>query len=220
MKVMVLAAGQGKRLMPLTRTIPKPLLEIDGKSLIERHIERLVSSGFPEIVINLYHLGEQIETRLGDGRNLGAEITYVKESGLLETGGGITNALEYLGDDNFIVVSSDVYSDYDFRNLPDSLEPGLLGHLVMVDNPVHHPEGDFAISQHGRLAHDGNRLNWSGIGILSTRLFSGLQVARFPLRKLLDNAVDRGLLTGEYFSGFWLNVDTPERYEWLQSLRG
>jgi MurNAc alpha-1-phosphate uridylyltransferase len=90
----------------------------------------------------------------------------------------------------------------------------------MVDNPVHHPEGDFAIGQHGRLAHDGNRLNWSGIGILSTRLFSGLEVTRFPLRKLLDNAVDRGLLTGEYFSGFWLNVDTPERYEWLQSLRG
>lgn len=219
MKVMILAAGQGKRLLPLTRTIPKPLLQVNGKSLIERHIERLVSSGFHEIVINLFHLGDQIESRLGDGRNLGAEITYVKEAALLETGGGITNALEYLGDDNFVVVSSDVYSDYEFSDLPDSLGPGLLGHLVMVDNPVHHPEGDFTISHHGRLAHDGNRLNWSGIAILSTRLFSGLEVARFPLRKLLDSAVDRGLLTGEYFSGFWLNVDTLERYEWLQSMR-
>jgi len=220
MKVMILAAGQGKRLMPLTRTLPKPLLQIDGKSLIERHVERLVSGGFHQIVINLFHLGDQIETRLGDGRNLGAEITYVKESGLLETGGGITNALEYLGGDNFVVVSSDVYSDYEFKNLPGSLDPGLLGHLVMVDNPVHHPQGDFAINHHGRLAHDGNRLNWSGIGILSTRLFSGLEVARFPLRKLLDSAVDQGLLTGDHFPGFWLNVDTIERYEWLQSVRG
>lgn len=218
--MMILAAGQGKRLLPFTRTIPKPLLQVNGQSLIERHIERLVSSGFHEIVINLFHLGDQIETRLGDGRNLGAEITYVKEAALLETGGGITNALEYLGDDNFVVVSSDVYSDYEFSDLPGSLGPGLLGHLVMVDNPVHHPEGDFAISHHGRLAHDGNRLNWSGIAILSSRLFSGLEVARFPLRKLLDSAVDRGLLTGEYFSGFWLNVDTLERYEWLQSMRG
>jgi MurNAc alpha-1-phosphate uridylyltransferase len=219
MKVMILAAGQGKRLMPLTRSMPKPLLQIEGRSLIERHVERLVSSGLHEIVINLHHLGDQIEARLGDGRNLGAEITYVKEVGLLETGGGITNALEYLGDDNFVVVSSDVYSDYEFNNLPASLEPGVLGHLVMVDNPVHHPEGDFAIGHHGRLAHDGNRLNWSGIGILSTGMFHGLEVARFPLRKLFDSAADRGLLTGEHFPGFWLNVDTLERYEWLQSFR-
>ena len=180
MKVMILAAGQGKRLMPLTRTIPKPLLQIEGKSLIERHIERLVSSGFHEIVINLFHLGDQIETRLGDGRKLGAEITYVKEQGLLETGGGITNALEYLGDDNFVVVSSDVYTDYEFKDLPHSLEPGLLRHLVMVDNPAHHRKGDFVIGHHGRLAHDGKRLNWAGIGVLSIQLFSGRQVTRFP----------------------------------------
>lgn len=225
MKAMILAAGKGQRLRPLTRSTPKPLLKIGGRSLIERHVERLVSSGFTGIVINLFHLGDQIEQALGDGRKLGAQITYVKEPKLLETGGGITNALDCLvddvsGDECFVVVSGDVYLDYDFQKLPHCLAPDLLGHLVMVDNPEHHPEGDFAVEQDGRLAHEGHRLNWAGIGVLSTQLFSGREVVAFPLRKLLDKAVSSRQLSGEHYTGFWSNPDTPERFAWLRSQRG
>jgi len=225
MKAMILAAGEGRRLRPLTRTTPKPLLRIGDQSLIERHVERLVSAGFTAIVINLFHLADQFELVLGDGQDLGAEITYVKEPGLLETGGGITNALDCLGNgaresENFVVVSGDIYTDYEFEKLPRALPTSALGHLVMVDNPEHHPAGDFAVDREGSLVHDGNRLTYSGISVLSMRLFSGCQVTRFPLRKLLDQAISSRQLTGEHYAGFWADVGTPERYEWLQAEKG
>jgi MurNAc alpha-1-phosphate uridylyltransferase len=220
MKAMILAAGKGRRMMPLSQTVPKPLLRVNGKALIERHLERLVVSGFTEIVVNLNHLGEQIADVVGDGSRWGANVLYSRETELLETGGGITQALDLLGVEAFVVVNGDVWSEYDFSQLPDRLAEGVLGHLVMVDNPEHHSEGDFAIDGKGFLAQKtekkGESLTWSGISLLSFELFSDCIAEPFPLIKLLDPAVKGRQLTAEHYKGFWSDVGTVERYEKLQ----
>jgi len=225
MKVMILAAGKGHRMLPLSRSIPKPLLSVNGQSLIERHIERLAEAGFSEMLINLYHLGEKIEHLVGDGSRWGVEIHYSREDGPLETGGGITNALGFLSagkqqsEAAFAIVNGDIWTDYNFSHLPDHLDPGLMGHLVMVDNPEHHSQGDFVINRQGRLIHKGQKqvetLTYSGISILSPDLFANCVAEPFPLLKLLAPAVTANRFTAEYFEGYWADVGTIERYEKL-----
>ncbi len=219
MKIIILAAGEGRRLHPLTQVTPKPLLQVGGKHLIERHIERLVAAGFTSVVINLFHLGHEIELALGDGRELGAEISYSKETQLLETGGGIARALGMLGQSDFIVVNGDIYTDFDFNCL-NSLAPGVLGHLVMVDNPVHHPEGDFAIDDEGLLKREGTCLTYAGISVLSPSLFFGCDTGPFPLRDLLVPSIASGKLSGEHYQGYWTDVGTLASFEELQAQRG
>jgi MurNAc alpha-1-phosphate uridylyltransferase len=216
MRAMILAAGRGERMRPLTDTLPKPLLTVGGKSLLVRHIENLAAAGVRQIVINHAHLGALIEERLGDGRALGVTLQYSKEGVALETAGGIALALPLLGEDPFIVVNGDIYCELDFAPLVargtrmGSSET--LAHLVLVDNPPHHPRGDFALAG-GEVSNEGGaRFTFSGIGLYCKRLFAGIAPgARAPLAPLLREAADAGKVTGEHFRGRWEDVGTPQR---------
>jgi N-acetyl-alpha-D-muramate 1-phosphate uridylyltransferase len=216
MKAIILAAGEGRRLLPLTLDTPKPLLKVRGKYLIEHHIDRLVAAGCTDLVINLFYLGNKIERALGDGHRFGADISYSREERLLETGGGIANSMTMLGQDDFIVVNGDIYTDFDFEGL-NRLDPGILGHLVMVDNPSHHLDGDFAINDEGMLARESACLTYSGIAVLSPLLFAGCDTGSFPLRDLLDPAIVSGRMSAEHFKGQWTDVG---RFEDLRLLQG
>lgn len=220
MKTMILAAGYGKRLRPLTLSIPKPLVPVAGKPLITYHIERLAQAGLRELVINHSWLGEQIEQALGDGSEWGVTIHYSPETEPLETGGGILKALPLLSDDNapFLVLNGDVYSDIDLAAL--HLPEGMLAHLVLVDNPDFHPEGDFCLVAGQVLTRDAGQggLTFSGISVLSPHLFAGCQTGEtFALGPLLMAAMARGKVSGQYHSGLWTDVGSPER---LQALEG
>jgi MurNAc alpha-1-phosphate uridylyltransferase len=211
---MILAAGRGERMRPLTDRVPKPLLEVRGKPLIAWVIEALVRAGVKDIVINHAHLGGQIVDALGDGGSLGAAIRYSREREALETAGGIAQALPLLGEHPFIVANADVFCDYDFAGLARRPLGDDLAHLVLVDNPEHHPRGDFALSQ-GRVA-EGNAsttlLTFSGIGLYNPRLFEGIPAgAKAPLAPLLRKAMAAGLVGGERHAGLWNDVGTPER---------
>jgi MurNAc alpha-1-phosphate uridylyltransferase len=210
MKAMILAAGRGERMRPLTDDTPKPLLRIGGQMLIEHHIHMLAQAGITELVINHAHLGEQIVRALGDGDAYGVSIRYSAEAGAaLETGGGIYNALPLLGDAPFVVVNADIWTDFPFNTLTEA--PDGLAHLVMVDNPEHHPEGDFSLSA-GRLSQRGPAmLTFSGIGVYRPELFSDCQAGAFPLGPLLRAAMDREQVSGEHFTGRWFDIGTPER---------
>ena len=216
MRAMILAAGRGERMRPLTDLTPKPLLEIGGKSLIERHLDRLAGSGIGEVIINLAWLGEKIEAALGDGSRFGLRISYTHEpAGALETAGGIRAALDRLGPAPFLVVNGDVLCDYPLERLV-SFEPAGLAHLVLVGNPSHHPEGDFALVD-GWLAAGGEpRLTYSGIGVFRPEMFESLPHGRRALRPVLDRAVAGGEVSGEHHTGLWADVGDPER---LQALR-
>lgn len=207
---MILAAGRGERMRPLTDEVPKPLLSVAGKSLIERHIEALVAAGISEIVINHAWLGDKIEAALGDGARFNASISYSPEGEQgLETGGGIFHALQLLGNDPFLVVNGDVITDLDFRHLPQ--QPEGLAHLVLVPNPAHHPEGDFCLTE-SRVSSTGTpRYTFSGVGVYHPELFAGCREGIFPLAPLLRQAMDKGLVTGELHQGVWLDVGTVER---------
>lgn len=211
MRAMILAAGRGERLRPLTDRCPKPLIEVDGKPLITRHIENLAAAGVTSLVINLGWLGDRIRDRLGTGEAMGVDIQYSPEPpGALETAGGIIQALPLLGTAPFLVVSADVLSDFPLRRLVDR-RPAALAHLIMVDNPLHHPDGDFAMGQ-DRLVPDGERrLTYSGIGLFTPELFDGLEAGRRALRPVLDQAIEDRQLTGEHHAGLWLDIGTPER---------
>ena len=210
MKAMVLAAGRGGRMRPLTDHTPKPLLEVGGQRLIEYHIRNLVSAGVRQLVVNHAHLGQQIEECLGKGERYGACIRYSPEpESALETGGGIYQALPLLGADPFVVVNGDVWCDYPFSRLP--LNPNGLAHLVLVENPKHNSEGDFALQQ-GRVSTDqGEKLTFSGISVLKPELFEGCRSGRFPLAPLLRAAMEKGEVTGELYQGKWVDVGTPQR---------
>lgn len=222
MKAMILAAGRGERMRPLTDTIPKPLLKVAGKMLIEYHILALAKAGITELVINIAWLGEQIKTALGDGSKYAVQIQYSDEGGqALETAGGIINALPLLGGDDgnapFVVVNGDIWCDYDFSNLP--AQPEGLAHLIMVDNPQHHPEGDFALHDSGHLTTEGeDKLTFSGIGVYHPDLFANLAVTVLPLAPLLHNAIQQGKVTGEHYQGQWLDIGTPERLSELNQI--
>lgn len=210
MKAMLLAAGRGERMRPLTDRCPKPLLEVGGSPLIAWHLRALAAAGVREVVINLSWLGERIRDALGDGSAFGLRIAYSEEGDPpLETGGGIRRALPLLGADPFLLVNGDVFADVDFVSL--SLPAGSLAHLVLVPNPEHHPRGDFDLLE-GRIAPGGGeRLTYSGVAILDPALLAGADPGRFPLLPWLLKARDAGRLTGQRHDGYWLDVGTPAR---------
>jgi N-acetyl-alpha-D-muramate 1-phosphate uridylyltransferase len=214
---MILAAGRGERLRPLTDTLPKPLLPAGGRPLIAYTIERLAHAGFRELVINHSYLGEAIERELGDGSAYGVRIDYSPEpQGPLETGGGIRRALRLLGD-RFVVVNGDVWSDYPFARLIGTAD-GDLAHLVLVENPPHHPLGDFALAGDRVQENGAPRLTFAGIGIYRAALFADRSPGRFPLAPLLREAMRRGKVGGERYGGRWIDVGTAERLEALNRL--
>ncbi|MBX8535084.1 nucleotidyltransferase family protein [Pseudomonas cichorii] len=212
MKAMILAAGKGERMRPLTLHTPKPLVRAGGVPLIEYHLKALQEAGFHNLVINHAWLGQQIEDYLEDGQRWGVNIRYSPEGEPLETGGGIFRALPLLGDEPFVVVNGDIWTDYNFAGLRTPLTG--LAHLVMIDNPAHHPTGDFALVD-GLLqdasAEDLPRLTYSGIAILHPRLFAGCEAGAFKLAPLLRQAMAQGQVTGEHFRGTWIDVGTHER---------
>lgn len=221
MKAMILAAGRGERLRPLTDHTPKPLLPAGGRPLIEHLIAALVASGYTEIVVNTAHLGELIERHLGDGSRLGARLAYSRENEALETGGGIRQALPLLGESPFLVVNGDIATDFPFGRLRG--HPAGLAHLVLVPNPSHHQRGDFALDER-RVAETGaERHTFSGIGVYRPELFAGTEPGRFPLAPLLRAAMARGAVSGELYRGFWMDIGTLERLEdygqWLAARR-
>ena len=220
MKAMILAAGRGERLRPLTDETPKPLIEAGGRPLIAWHLERLAAAGFHEIVINVAWLPGKIMEALGDGSLWGLKIVYSREDWpALETGGGIHRALSLLGQSPFLVVNGDVWSDLDLASLclPEGapgLPGGALAHLVMVPNPPHNPGGDFRLAD-GRLHGDelpgGTVLTYSGIGLFDPALFAGASPGRFPLAPLLRKAMDLDRVTGQRHDGQWHDIGTRER---------
>ncbi|MDO9053942.1 MAG: nucleotidyltransferase family protein [Gallionella sp.] len=220
MKAMILAAGRGERMRPLTDQTPKPLLEVGGKALIVWHIEKLVAAGITELIINHAHLGAQIEKALGDGRSLGAQIQYSPETRALETAGGIANALPMLGEQPFAVINGDIYCDYDFSSLPERAVAlhagGDMAHLVLVDNPEHHPQGDFCLHDgrviNSALSTQHSALTFSGIGLYHPALFGHIvRGSVAPLAPLLRAEIAQGHVSGEYHRGIWVDVGTPQR---------
>ncbi|MAL95288.1 MAG: mannose-1-phosphate guanylyltransferase [Haliea sp.] len=215
MKVMILAAGLGKRMRPLTEHTPKPLLRAGGKALLEHHLLRLSAAVFREVVINVSHLAEQVEAFCGDGSAWGVAIQWSREERPLETAGGIQRALPLLGDAPFLVVNGDVWTDYPLARLRDRrrLAPGR-AHLVLVDNPPQHPLGDFRLSPSGRVeARAGSQagFTYAGLGVYTPAFFAGLAPGERPLRPLLDAAIAEGRLEGERYPGQWADIGTPER---------
>jgi N-acetyl-alpha-D-muramate 1-phosphate uridylyltransferase len=215
MKAMILAAGRGERMRPLTDHTPKPLLPVAGKPLIVHTIDQLVSAGFTDIVINHAHLGQQIEDKLGDGEHLGANITYSPEGEqALETAGGIINALPLLGNGPFLVVNGDIATDFPFAELQKITVE--LAHIVLIDNPPHHPQGDFALGNSGYVTENGNqRYTFSGIGLYHPDLFINTPPGKSKLAPLLRQGIAENKVTGQYFSGFWMDIGTPERLQEL-----
>lgn len=235
-RAMLLAAGRGERMRPLTDRTPKPLLEAGGKPLIVWHIERLARAGITDLVINHAHLGAQIETALGNGGRYGVSIRYSDEGTALETAGGIAYALPLLGDKPFVVINSDIYCDYDFAHLREhaaALQSSSdIAHLVLVDNPPHHPNGDFVlnvsrIDPHPSPAGVGEaggeglpaKLTFSGIGIYKPALFADIaRGTKAPLAPLLRAQIALGRVSGEHHRGLWMDVGTPERLAELDKL--
>lgn len=219
---MILAAGRGERMRPLTDSTPKPLLPVGGKPLIVWHLERLAAAGFKEVVINHAHLGEQIEQTLGDGSQWNLSIAYSPEPpGALETAGGIANALPLLGDQPFLVVNGDVYCDWDVSRAASALRGDDLAHVALVPNPPHNEKGDFALNE-DRAANDGEpRYTFSGIGIYRPQLFAELERGKpAKLAPLLRAAMDLNQVSAELHTGRWEDVGTPQRLAQLdQELR-
>lgn len=222
MRVMILAAGRGERMRPLTDRTPKPLLPAGGKPLIIWHLERLAAAGFHDLVINHAHLGAQIEAALGDGSRWGVSIRYSPEPpGALETAGGIAQALPLLGSAPFLVVNGDIFCDWGVAQAKAALAPGDLAHLVMVNNPPQHPQGDFSL-QDGKVSPEGApKFTFSGIGVYRPELFSSItrgQPAR--LAPLLRAAMGEARVSGELHRGCWTDVGTPERLAQLDAALG
>lgn len=222
MRAMILAAGRGERMRPLTDHTPKPLLQAGGKPLIVWHIERLAHAGITELIINHAHLGHQIEDALGDGNRFGVRIAYSDEGKALETAGGIANALPLLGGEPFAVINGDIWCDYDFVQLPARAAAmqvsGDMVHLVLVDNPPHHPNGDFHLRDGRLIPTNDSALTFSGIGIYQPALFSGIpRGAIAPLAPLLREQIAAGRVSGEHHRGLWVDVGTPQRLAELDS---
>ncbi len=231
MKAMILAAGRGERMRPLTDFTPKPLLKVGGKPLIVWHLERLAQAGFKDIVINHAHLGEQIEQALGDGAQWDISIQYSPEKVALETAGGIANALHLLGSEPFLVVNGDTFTEIDFKSTEvdfknTSLQPSIhagaghdlkLAHLVLVDNPPQHPNGDFSIEfktqSDGMLKNNGTKMfTFSGVGVYHPDLFKDIVKGEASkLAPLLRKAIDINAATAQYYQGVWHDIGTPER---------
>lgn len=222
MNVMILAAGRGERMRPLTDTCPKPLLSVGGQPLIEWLIRALAAAGTTRIVINHAWLGEQIETRLGNGSRFGVQIQYSPESPALETAGGIANALPMLQTDPFVVVNGDIFTDFDFSQLESMartvMDQNLAGGCLLVDNPPHNHNGDFAIED-GRLRnHGASMLTFAGIAVYRPGFFSGVAPGQnIALRDLLRAAADNNSMAASHWSGEWTDVGTPARLQQLNA---
>jgi len=218
MKAMILAAGRGERLRPLTDTLPKPLIEVRGKPLIVWHLERLAAAGLREIVINVSHLGGLIMEALGNGARWGVAISWSKEAQPLETAGGLAYARALLGEGVFLVVNADVYCEYPFGLLGKADLGESLGHIVMVPNPPFRPQGDFSLAQGKVGNHPSPRYTYSGLGLFDPRIVEGIAAGdKAPLAPLLRDAAESGRLNGEIFTGLWSDVGNPER---LAALNG
>lgn len=215
MKAMILAAGRGERMRPLTDHTPKPLLKAAGKPIIEYTILQLVAAGFTHLVINTAHLGEQLTATLGNGERWGIRIDYSHEGEqALETAGGIINALPLLGKQPFLVVNGDIATDFDFAKLRET--PIALAHLVLINNPPHHEQGDFHLANDGQLSSTlPPKLTFSGIGVYHPDLFRDQTVGIHKLAPILKHAMANGQVSGEHFEGFWMDIGTPERLQAL-----
>jgi MurNAc alpha-1-phosphate uridylyltransferase len=221
MKAMLLAAGYGNRLRPLTDHTPKPLVSIGGKPLIVHHLEKLAKAGFRDVVINLGHLGAKIPEALGDGSSWGLSIAYSDEGPEpLETGGGLTKALPLLGDEPFAVVNGDVWCDLDFSTIPKTLPQGDLATLYLVPKPDWRERGDFSISQSRVVETDSPEFLYAGIAIYHPNILEGAKVEKFSIVPRLKDAISRNLIGGILFDGEWDDVGTPERLSGLQALHG
>lgn len=212
MKAMILAAGRGERMRPLTDQIPKPLLEVAGKPLIVWHLEKLAKANFEEVIINHAHLGEMIEAYVGDGSRWNLKITYSREGSPLETAGGIKKALPLIGDQPFLVVNADIYTDFNFATIKNRNLNDCKGHLVMVKNPKQHPDGDFFL-QNNQIELEGKeRLTFSGIAIYQPKIFEDIKIE--PVAKLapiLKKLIGAKCISGEAYQGLWFDIGTPER---------
>jgi N-acetyl-alpha-D-muramate 1-phosphate uridylyltransferase len=214
MKAMILAAGRGERMRPLTDSIPKPMLRVGEECLIEYHLHALVRAGIVEVVINLGHLGEKIEAHLSGGERYGLTIRYSHEDDhILDTGGGIFRALPLMGTEPFIVINGDVFTDYPFDSLRTHQIP--LAHVVLVANPNHNPQGDFYLSGDKVYQEGSPRFTFSGIGVYRPELFAGCSPGIFPLVPVLRRAMAAGQVSGELYRGRWYDVGTPERFNEL-----
>ncbi|MEB6564999.1 MAG: nucleotidyltransferase family protein [Gammaproteobacteria bacterium] len=215
MKAMILAAGMGNRMRPLTLHTPKPLLEVGGKPLIVWHIEKLQKIGVQEIVINTAWLGEKLTDALGDGSQFGVKILWSHEGEGLETAGGIINALSLLGNAPFILVNGDVWTTMDFAPLLNVQLQDALAHLVLVENPVQHPQGDFTLSENKAYtfeqAQSGENLTYSGVAVMHPQMFVGLESGKRPLAPLLKQAMQQEKISAQKLQGVWVDVGTPER---------
>ena len=212
---MILAAGRGERMRPLTDFVPKPLLKVQGKPLIEYHLEALKRSGYERVVINHAWLGQQIESALGTGERFGLDILYSAEPQALETAGGISNALPLLcpnkGDELFTVVNGDIFTDFDFDTLPSYLPKGVEAHLVMVDNPSHNPDGDFYFTGYGLHPEQGCKMTFSGIAVYHKGFFAQINAGVKPLAPMLRAAIEQGIIVAQHFTGHWTDVGKPQR---------
>jgi N-acetyl-alpha-D-muramate 1-phosphate uridylyltransferase len=214
---MLLAAGRGERLRPITDTVPKPLVEVAGKPLIVYHLEALARAGVRDVVINLSWLGDRIRAALGDGAAHGVRIAYSEEGPVaLETGGGIHRALPLLGPEPFLVVNSDVWTDMDFSRVL-TLEEGAHARLLLAPNPPHHPRGDFGLETDFVVERESDRFTYTGIGVYRPELFEGCPPGKFPLLPLLQRAIAARRLRGEVYRGEWLDIGSPDRLAWLDA---
>jgi len=213
MKAMIFAAGEGRRMRPLTLETPKPLLTVHDKPLIVYHLERLALAGVTDVVINVSYLGDKIMSALGNGQQFGVHIEYSKEAEPLETGGALKQALPLLGDTPFILVNADVWTDYPYEQLLQTEKPLSGAHLVLVDNPSHNPHGDFTLNENGVITGFGQGKTFSGVSVIHPKLISQFQAnaLKFPLRDLLIQAMNNENLFGEFYSGQWHDIGTPER---------
>ena len=217
MRAMILAAGRGERMRPLTDKLPKPMLPAGGKPLLQYHVEALARAGFTELVINHARFGERIEAWFGDGSAFGVQVHYSAEGdNPLETGGGIKRALPLLGDGPFLVVNGDTWTDFPFASLQPTL-PGL-AHLVLVPNPAHHPDGDFALANGEARSTGQPAYTFSGIGIYRPDLFQSAPEHTFPLAPILRRAMDNYQVTGELYRGQWFDIGAPARLAKLEQL--
>lgn len=218
MKAMVLAAGRGERLRPLTDDVPKPLIEVGGETLIGRHLRRLSEAGIEDVVINLAHLGDQIRGSLGDGSGFGVRLRYTLEpEEALETGGGIYHALEFLGSAPFLVVNGDIWTDFPFDRVPGKIKTA--AHIVLVPNPAHNPTGDCSLRGNQAVIPGQHSLTFSGIGVYRASLFDRCGPGRFPLWPVITEAASRDRVSGERYDGVWFDVGAPDRLAALQQFR-
>ena len=207
---MLLAAGRGERMRPLTDTLPKPLVQVGGRALIEWHLQALARAGIREVVINLSWLAGKLRAALGDGRDFGVSISWSDEGPVpLETGGGIFRALPQLGPGPFLVVNADIWTDIDFGLL--TLAPEAQAHLVLIPNPAHHPRGDFGLEGERVVMRESERFTYSGVGVYGSEFFAGCTAGRFPLLPLLNRAISAGKVRGAVHRGQWCDVGTAER---------